>query len=161
MSNSIVIIVLALLLVGAFRLHRSAVRLDRLHLRTHAAWAALEGAFARRIVVARTIAALEWGGPGYADHLHQAAADADDAPAANRAAAEDELSRTLAKVPADLPDGLLAELADARLRVNLALAFYNDAVRDTTALRSAVFVRFFRLAGWARAPQPFTLTEQV
>ena len=50
MTTVVVVVLVFLLLVAALRLWTTANRLDRLHVRTEAAWSALEGALARRIV---------------------------------------------------------------------------------------------------------------
>ena len=57
------------------------------------------------------------------------------------------------------PD-LAAELLDAGERVALARRFYNDAVRDTRALRAVWFTRLFRLAGRAELPDYFEIADQ-
>ena len=57
MTTVVVVVLVVLLLVAALRLWITANRLDRLHVRTEAAWSALEGALARRIVATRAVAA--------------------------------------------------------------------------------------------------------
>ena len=56
---------------------------------------------------------------------------------------------------------LAAELLDATERVALARSFYNDAVRDTRALRAVWFTRLFRLAGRAALPDYFEIVDQT
>jgi hypothetical protein len=155
------IVMATVLLVGSLALLR-ANRLDRLHVRTDAAAAGLHAALDRRAVVARSIAAV-------LDEVHgaalRAAADAaEHATAAEREAAENELTRALssalASLPA-LPPALAAELSDAQQRVVIARMVHNDAVRDTLALRRTRLVRWLRLAGTAPAPQFFEITEPV
>lgn len=159
MTTAIISVVVVLLLIAALRLWLTANRLDRLHVRTEAAWAALEGALARRIVVARALAAVGGIGDERAALLRGLARRADTAARADRAAAENALSRAIAALPdTDSPD-LRGELSDAEERLVLARRFYNDAVRDTRALREAWFTRFWRLAGSAAMPQYFALTE--
>ncbi len=51
------------------------------------------------------------------------------------------------------------ELSDAEERVVLARRVYNDAVRDTLALRHRRAVRWFRLAGTAARPDYFEIAE--
>lgn len=159
MTTAIISVVVVLLLLAAFRLWLTANRLDRLHVRTESAWVALEGALARRIVVARALAAVGNIGAERAALLRGLARRADTAPRADRAVAENALSRAIVALPdTDLPD-LRGELSDAEERLVLARRFYNDAVRDTRALREARFTRFWRLAGSAAMPQYFELTE--
>ncbi|MGH3918001.1 MAG: exopolyphosphatase, partial [Pseudonocardiaceae bacterium] len=52
-------------------------------------------------------------------------------------------------------------LADAEQRVVIARRVYNDAVRDTLALRSHRRVRWLRLAGRAPLPRYFEIAEPV
>jgi 8-oxo-dGTP pyrophosphatase MutT (NUDIX family) len=134
-----------------------ANRLDRLHVRTDAAAAGLRAALERRAVVARTIAAVQRSDVGEA--LRAAADTAENAPPAEREAAENELTRTLA-APLRLPTGLAAELVDAEQRMMIARRVYNDAVRDTLALRATRLVRWLRLAGTAAAPRYFEIAEE-
>jgi 8-oxo-dGTP pyrophosphatase MutT (NUDIX family)/chorismate mutase len=132
-----------------------ANRLDRLHVRTDAARAALRAALERRAVVARAIAATR------ADQALRDVADtAERAPAADREARENDLSGRLARLErGSLPPELAAELAAAEQRVMLARRVYNDAVRDTLVLRSRRLVRWLRLAGTAPAPTYFEIVD--
>jgi hypothetical protein len=148
-----------LLLFAALRLWITANRLDRLHVRTEAAWSALEGALARRIVATRAVSAAGGLDPPQADELRRLADVADNADRAHRADAENDLSRALSTVPAAAEPELAAELADAVERVLLARRFYNDAVRDTRALRAVLFTRVFGLAGRAAMPDYFEIAE--
>ena len=123
--------------------YQTANRLDRLHVRCELSWQALDGSLARRAVVALADAA-------------------ERAPRSGREAGENALSVELAHVdPADLPVGLVAELADAETRVLLARRFHNDAVRDTLALRERRPVRWLRLGGTAPLPTYFEIAEQA
>ncbi|HEY0699649.1 MAG TPA: NUDIX domain-containing protein, partial [Micromonospora sp.] len=79
-------------------------------------------------------------------------------PPAEREAAENELTRLLAALD-EVPADLRAELVEAEQRVLLSRRVHNDAVRDTLALRATRLVRWFRLAGTARAPQYFEIAE--
>ncbi|MGH3432537.1 MAG: NUDIX hydrolase [Thermocrispum sp.] len=134
----------------------TANRLDRLHVRTDAAWAALDAALARRAVVARAVSSHDAANGG----LREAADTAESAPRPEREAVENELTRLLAAIDrAVLPDGLAHELTDAELRVVIARRVHNDAVRDTLGLRRRRKVRYFRLAGSAPAPEFFEIAE--
>lgn len=159
MTGLVVVILLVVLLVAALRLWLTANRLDRLHVRTEAAWAALEGALSRRIVATRAAAAAGAFAPPDADRLRQLTRQADQADRRHRADAENDLSRALAALPPVTEPALAAELLDAGERVALARSFYNDAVRDTRALRAAWFTRLFRLAGRAVLPDYFEIAD--
>ncbi len=161
MTTVLVVVLLVVLLLAALRLWLTANRLDRLHVRTEAAWAALEGALSRRIVATRAAAAAgAFSGPDGA-RLRQLTRQADRADRAHRADAENDLSRALATQPPVVEPELAAELLDAGERVALARSFYNDAVRDTRALRAVWFTRLFRLAGRAALPDYFEIVDQT
>ncbi len=159
MTTAVVIVLVALLLFAALRLWITANRLDRLHVRTEAAWFALEGALARRIVATRAVAAAGGLDAERADQLRHLADVADRADRPHRADAENDLSRALSTMPAVPEPDLAVELADASERVVLARRFYNDAVRDTRALRAVWFTRIFGLAGRAALPDYFEIAE--
>jgi hypothetical protein len=154
------VVLLVLVLVVVPWLLAAASRLDRLHIRTDAAWAALDAALARRAVVARAVAAASGLGRATADRLRVAADEAEQAPRADREAAENELTRLLADLDRSRLGGALAtELADAEQRVVLARRVHNDAVRDTLALRRRRKVRWLKLAGTAPRPEYFEIAE--
>ena len=141
----------------------AANRLDRLHMRTDAAWAALDAALRHRALVAGGLAdrpevsaAALPGGTA----LREAAATALRATPADREEAENALCRILAALDrAGLDPACAARLADAEQRVVIARRVYNDAVRDTVALRSCRTVRWLRLAGTAPLPRYFEIAE--
>ncbi|WP_200834423.1 NUDIX hydrolase [Amycolatopsis alkalitolerans] len=149
----------AIIVLGGLFLVATANRLDRLHVRLDAGWAALDAALARRAVVARTVAAGVLNGDEAAAVL-QAADTAEAAPRAEREDTENELTKLLASVRREeLPPRLADELADAEYRVVIARRVHNDAVRDTLALRRRRKVRYFKLAGTAPQPQYFEIVE--
>jgi hypothetical protein len=151
----------SVIVLGGLFLVATANRLDRLHVRLDAGWAALDAALARRAVVARTVAASALGGDQAAAVLRAADA-AETAPRAEREDAENELTKLLAAVARDrLPARLAEELADAEQRVVIARRVHNDAVRDTLALRRRRKVRYFKLAGTAPQPAYFEIVEPV
>ncbi len=160
----VVIVALAVLLVfvvivGGWA-YQTAHRLDRLHVRYDLSWQVLDGALARRAVVARAVAVDAYAGGPQGKRLAALADAAERAPRSGREAAENELSAALASVdPASLPVALVAELADAEARVLLARRFHNDAVRDTLALRERAPVRLLRLGGTAALPTYFEIAE--
>ncbi|CRK58132.1 FIG053954: Probable conserved membrane protein [Alloactinosynnema sp. L-07] len=155
---TLLVVVLALVVVIGVWLVGTANRLDRLHIRTDAAWAALEAALARRAVVARAVS-------GVLDHdrsdpLRAVSERAERAARPDREAAENELTRHLAAVDRQsLPLTLAAELIDAEHRVVIARRVHGDAVRDTLSQRRRRFVRWFKLAGTAPEPQYLEIAE--
>ncbi len=149
---------LAVLVVFGAWAYQTANRLDRLHVRYDLSWQALDGALARRAVVARARSRRS----SAAKQLAALADAAERAPRQAREACENQLSAALATVdPASLPAGLIAELADAEARVLLARRFHNDAVRDTLALRERRLVRLLRLGGTAALPSYFEIAERA
>ncbi|MGH3885937.1 MAG: NUDIX hydrolase [Pseudonocardiaceae bacterium] len=164
--------------VGAVGAIRAARRLDRLHVRTDASWAALDAALCHR---ARVVSALDDalngalnGGSALRCAAHVAlsarepavlgGAGADLALRARvqveREEVENELGRVLAVLDrTELGSARAARLADAEQRVVIARRVYNDAVRDTLALRSHRRVRWLRLAGRAPLPRYFEIAE--
>ena len=160
--SALVVLLLVLVGFGAWGYH-TANRLDRLHVRYDLSWQALDGALARRAVVARAVAANAFGGGSEDDakQLVELADAAERAPRRAREAYENKLSTALAMVdPESVPAGLIAELADAEARVLLARRFHNDAVRDTLALRERSLVRLLRLGGTAPLPSYFEIAER-
>jgi 8-oxo-dGTP pyrophosphatase MutT (NUDIX family) len=161
--TALVVLVLVLLGFGAWA-YRMANRLDRLHVRYDLSWQALDAALARRAVVARTVAANALGGHSDAEakELVIRADAAESATRRERERCENKLAAALAMVdPASVPAGVIAELADAEARVVLARRFHNDAVRDTLGLRERRLVRLLRLAGTAKLPTYFEITERA
>jgi 8-oxo-dGTP pyrophosphatase MutT (NUDIX family) len=161
---ALIVLVAALAAFGAWG-YRTANRLDRLHVRYDLSWQALDGALARRAVVARAVAAAAAGAgleaDSAAEQLAALADAAERAPRHAREACENKLSAALAMVdPASVPSGLIAELGDAEARVLLARRFHNDAVRDTLALRERGMVRLLRLGGTAALPSYFEIAER-
>ncbi|WP_232376142.1 NUDIX hydrolase [Amycolatopsis aidingensis] len=149
----------AVIVLGGLWLLATANRLDRLHVRTDAGWAALDAALARRAVVARAVAASALP-EREAARLRAVAERAEDAPRAEREFAENALTRALSGVDrATLPGPLADELTDAESRVVIARRVHNDAVRDTLALRRRRKVRYFKLAGTAARPEYFEIVE--
>jgi 8-oxo-dGTP pyrophosphatase MutT (NUDIX family) len=149
MTTFLVVVVFALLL-SAWILS-IANRLDRLHVRTDAAWAALDAALARRAVVVRAL--LD-------PALSAAASRAESATRSERELAENELSGLLGALDRSaLAPALAFELADAEERVVLARRVHNDAVRDTLLQRRRRIVRWLRLSGTAPQPSYFEIAE--
>lgn len=151
MTTALVVVVVTLLL--AAWILAIANRLDRLHVRTDAAWAALDAALARRAVVTRAL--LD-------PALSAAASRAESASRADRELAENELSGLLGAVDrSTLAPALAFELADAEERVVLARRVHNDAVRDTLQQRRRRIARWLRLSGTAPQPSYFEIAEPI
>ncbi|MFD5826551.1 NUDIX hydrolase [Lentzea sp. NPDC060358] len=148
--TAVLVVVVVALLLAAWVL-AIANRLDRLHVRTDAAWAALDAALARRAVVVRAL--LD-------PALSAAASRAESASRAERESAENELSTLLGALDRSaLAPALASELADAEERVVLARRVHNDAVRDTLLQRRRRIVRWLRLSGTAPQPSYFEIAE--
>lgn len=139
--------------VSALGAMHAATRLDRLHVRTDAAWAALDAALRRRALMVEGLdgaAAMN----GAADVVLRAG----EHPA--REEMENEVGRVLAVLDrTGLDPARAGQLADTQQRVVIARRVYNDAVRDTLALRSHRMVRWLRLAGRAPLPRYFEIAE--
>jgi hypothetical protein len=141
---------LAVILVAVY-VTWTAGRLDRLHARVDAAWAALDAQLVRRSAAARAL-----GVPPVS-----AAADAAlEAAPADRQDRENDLSRALrAAWPAVPPGAARDELEAAASRVALARSFHNGAVTNARTQRRRRLVRALRLAGHREMPQFFDVDE--
>ena len=149
-------------LVG-FYLSWTAGRLDRLHARVDAAWAALDAALVRRAAAARAVAA-HLDDPQAGQALAAAATAALEGTAEARELLENDLSRALkAALPLLVHDAAgeaaRAELETASSRVGLARSFHNAAVKDTRAIRLRRIPRAFRLAGRRELPRYFEIDD--
>ena len=141
-------------------------RLDRLHARVDAAWAALDAQLVRRAAALQHVAESPDSGLSVplrapCDEVARAALAARTQDAA-RQSTENAVGRMISSVAerADLlrPDAE-AELGEGAERVQVARRFYNDAVRDTRALRSRRMPRLLRLAGRRVMPQFFDIDD--
>ena len=141
----------------------TAGRLDRMHARVDAAWAALDAQLVRRAAAARALLPLLPDGPE-AVALEAAASASLDAGEEGREAVENDLSRALRAATPLLPEGpeadhMKAELDTAASRVGLARSFHNSAVNDTRALRGRRLPRALRLAGHRAMPAFFDVDD--
>jgi hypothetical protein len=137
----------------------TAGRLDRLHARVDAAWAALDAALVRRASAARAVAAGLPDSPEATALAHAARAALDGGPD-GREALENDLSRALRAALPVLPGGAdLTELEQASERVGLARAFHNAAVRNTRVVRLRRLPRALHLAGHRELPQYFEIDD--
>lgn len=141
---------LAVILVAVY-ITWTAGRLDRMHARVDAAWAALDAQLVRRAAAARAL-----GLPAVT-----AAADAAlEADPADRQERENDLSRALRSAwPMVLDGPPRDELLAAASRVALARSFHNGAVTNARALRRNRLARALRLAGHREVPTYFDIEE--
>lgn len=163
LSAVVDLLLLALLLgIVTVFLSSTAGRLDRVHRRIETAAAALDAQLLRRANLASEVAESGLLDPAASMAVLDAARSAvvDPLDSAARSAAESELTRLLTEAfPSDTerdelledasePDvRLVAELAAACRRVELARRFHNAAVAASRELRRRRSVRWFRLAG--------------
>lgn len=156
-----VVVSLGLLVLLVVYVTWTAGRLDRLHARVDAAWAALDAQLVRRAAAARAVAATLLPGP-VAEVLDDAARAALGAGAEGRESCENDLSRALRNALLLLPAGAeLGELETATTRVGLARSFHNAAVGDTRAIRLRRIPRALRLAGHRALPQFFEIDDMA
>jgi hypothetical protein len=155
-------VVLVVILLASY-VTWTAGRLDRMHARVDASWAALDAQLVRRAAAARALLPLLPAGPATAA-LEQAASRALDAGEAGREVVENDLSRALRAVTPLLPSAaeaehVRAELETAATRVGLARSFHNSAVQDTRELRRRRLPRALRLAGRRELPAFFDVDD--
>lgn len=150
------LLILLLMITIVWYLSFTATRLDRLHHRVETSWANLDAALRTRSALALEIARSNIADPATSMLLLAAAHVAIVAEQAERAEAEEELSRLLLSLmeedALDDEDELFKELSRARERLRIAIALHLEAVTRTQAQRSRAIVRLCRLAG--RAPLP-------
>lgn len=160
---STLLVVLGVAFVLGFYVTWTAGRLDRLHARVDASWAALDAQLVRRAAAARAVAAhLE--DPRTAAQLDTAASAALEGGVEDRENLENDLSRALkAALPLlvhdDAGEAARAELETASTRVGLARSFHNHAVKDTRAVRLRRMPRALRLAGHRELPLFFEIDD--
>ncbi|MDQ6649041.1 MAG: LemA family protein [Actinomycetota bacterium] len=161
----VVAVVLAVVLLAAY-LTWLAGRVDRLHVRTDAARAALDAQLVRRAAVALELTAQAASAlPSQTtERLAASAHTAMEVGPEARESAENELSGALHAVlggaGADgLPDRLVDELAAAGAKVGFARQFYNDAVRDTRSLRGRPVPRLLGLGRRQPLPAYFEIRD--
>ena len=141
-------------------------RLDRLHARVDAAQATMDAQLVRRAAALLHVAeSADSGVPdalrgGYEDVAQQALnAVQDDLERQDTENAVGRAVRELAQLPEPLRRDAAEELTEAAARVLIARRFYNDAVRDTKALRGRRMPRLFRLAGRRPMPEFFDIDD--
>ena len=136
-------------------------RVDRLHGRTSAARSSLDAQLVRRAAALQALVdrSVDELGQDRAARLRAVARASLEADEATREAAENDLSRALRDVPDTVDPQLLADLTDTCRRVVFARRFYNDAVRDTVALRGRWLARLIRLGGRRPLPAFFEIDD--
>jgi hypothetical protein len=141
-------------------------RLRRLQARVDRAWTALDTQLQRRAGLAEELARQYPGALGAqrASALVAAVADTRAPADGDRELAENALGRELRDLPGDLlgvPLALQTDLAGTTTRVGLARRFYNDAVRDTRALRRHRLPRLLRLHAGRPLPRYFDIDDRL
>jgi hypothetical protein len=141
-------------------------RLRRLDARVTRAWIALDTQLQRRAGLAEELARDYPAAVGAerAAYLAAFAADARRPADGDRELSENVLGRELRELPAELagvPTALRNDLAGTATRVGLARRFYNDAVRDTQALRRSRFARVMRLHRSRPMPRYFDIDARL
>jgi hypothetical protein len=142
------------------------VRLGRLEDRVAGAWTALDTQLQRRAGLAEELARDHPAvvGEDRATYLAAFAADARAPADGDREMAENLLGRELRElgpVLAELPPALRDDLEGTATRVGLARRFYNDAVRDTRALRRRRLSRLLRLHASRPMPRFFDIDDRL
>lgn len=155
-------LVAAILLLACY-VTWTAGRLDRLHSRVDARWAALDAQLVRRAAAARSLLPLIEAGAAK-EQLELASATALEAQEPGREAVENDLSRALRAAVPLLPPGqpadhVKAELELAATRIGLARSFHNSAVHATRAVRRRKVPRLLRLAGHRELPAFFDVDD--
>jgi hypothetical protein len=132
-------------------------RLRRLEARVDRAWTALDTQLTRRAALAAELARDHAGAVGRERAARLAACVREvRAPRAG--------DRELRELPADLPGlptALRADLDGTATRLGLARRFYNDAVRDTAALRTRRLPSLLRLHASRPLPRFFDIEDDL
>ena len=156
--TTLVWVLVGLVLLGAY-VTWTAGRLDRLHARVDAAWAALDAQLVRRAAAARALVPYVQD-PDVAARLDDIAHQAVEAGTDHRETVENDLSRALrSAVPRLTPDAPVDELRAAASKVALARSFHNAAVKDTRTVRWRRVPRLLRLAGHRAMPTFFEIDD--
>jgi hypothetical protein len=165
------VIAVALAVVLTTWITFTLTRLDRLHARVDAARAALDAQLVRRAAALRHVAeAARDDELDAAERLRYqtiaALARAALTPGCpdRREAAENAVGRAVAELASGttrVGAAAASELREAAARVQVARRFYNDAVRDTRALRARRMPRLFRLAGHVPLPGFFDIDDTL
>lgn len=162
----ILIVVLTVLLTAWITF--TITRLDRLHARVDAAQAALDAQLVRRVAAMRhaveshdSRSALSLTDLARYEAIAQFALGASGY---DRQPAENEVGRAvtdLAGGAIEVTSAVSEELHESAVRVAIARRFYNDAVRDTRALRNRRMPRVLHLAGYRDMPEFFDIDDTL
>lgn len=157
-----VAVLAAVAIVVAIYVTWLTARLSRLHARVAAADRALEGARRARVLAACALMNVVARADAGAD-LRSAASAAQDAGGGERVRADNKLTRELVRYRASVAvrDDVWQGLADAHRRLVVARQLYNDAVRDTVALRGRRIPRALRLAAPYPRPEYFDINTEL
>jgi hypothetical protein len=145
--------VVAVVVLVATYVTWTAARVDRLHARAAAAYAALDAHLVRRAA-----AAVELADNLARAELRRAARGALEAVPGERELAENDLTRELRRAPLGESVAVAAVLATSR-RVALTRQVHNDSVRDALAVRRRLLVRLLGLARRHPAPAYFDVDD--
>jgi hypothetical protein len=164
----LILIVLVAVLLTAW-VTFTITRLDRLHARVDAAQAALDAQLVRRVAAMRHASEAGHNGRSSLTSIERArfeavAQTALVAAGGDRQPAENEVGRAVSELAGgdvELTSAASAELHESAVRVSIARRFYNDAVRDTRALRGRRMPRLLRLAGHREMPQFFDIDDTI
>jgi hypothetical protein len=173
--NSQSIIAIVAIAFAVWYLSYQAGRLDRLHHRIEVTELALHGQLVRRGGIVAELAAVPGIDPALSVLWGQAAHEAlilQEVSSPKRTQVEDELTSILVLTLEELEEVneirsnehaslLLNELLQVSSRIKMSQQFHTDAVRDCLEIREQFLVRFFRLAGRAKAPVPLDLDVQI
>lgn len=141
-------------------------RLRRLEVRVAQAWTSLDAQLQRRAGLAEELARdfPAVVGEERAAYLAAFAVDARTPVDGDRELAENVLGRELRELPPELPGvppAFRTDLVGTATRVGLARRFYNDAVRDTRALRRRRLPRLLRLHASRPLPRYFDIDDRL
>jgi hypothetical protein len=150
----VVVTVVALVVAVATYLTLTATRVDRLHARADAAYAALDAQSLRRAGAAAELGRRE--GMAEAESAARAVLTArpDDRPVA-----ENDLTRALRLAAAKFEPEALEAVAEASRRLALARQVHSDLVRDAKAVRRRPLVRMLRLTRRHAEPAFFDIDD--
>lgn len=168
------ILILVFVAFCIWYLSNQAGRLDRLHHRIDVAELALHGQLLRRGGIVAELAAVPGIDPAMSVLWGQAAHEVlilAEVASPARTQVEDELSEILEMTLGDRDEvneirsiafaaALLDELTQVSIRIQMSHQFHSDAVRDCLEIRQQFLVRFCHLAGFAKPPARFALTDQ-
>jgi hypothetical protein len=149
----VVVVVAAVVLVATYVTWTQA-RVDRLHARAAAAYAALDAQSARRAA-----AAIELGERAGLVEVQTAAKAVLNAHPDDREAAENDLTHALRS--ASSRGGTDPDVDEASRKLVLARQVHTDLVRDALAVRDLRLVRLLRLSRRHPAPRFFDIDSPV